>query len=295
LHRGFLVLKTIYYLSLFMRSLFILIGLFTLYQCTSDVSELTIDPIQPTVPVTGLKYPVNFQVLRAPDHTTDSEFSHHTKPDFLGIVAPEGTQITAGELQYFHKDGLPARFLCYYPKADKLHEGSAYFAPDGKTDIIWAPAAYAGTINKPNAAFGFHFQHKLAELRLTITTAAINDYGEDANILSVGAVTYGRLKLCLDGPQAGLLQPDRTAEKFLLPAVYENGTEVRKVLVYPQKDLLIKVEIEEKGVTFTKEVQVDVPQPGKTYNVNLIYEGPEAGFSATLEDWIDGAGFEGTL
>jgi hypothetical protein len=278
-----------------MRSLFILIGLLTLYQCTSDISELAIDPIQPTVPVTGLKYPVNFQVLRAPDGAVQTEFSSHTNPDFMGIVAPNGDRITAGELQYFSEDGLPARFLCYYPKAHKLQDGYAYFTQDGVTDIISAPAAYAGTIEKPNPAFGFHFQHKLAEVRLTVTTSDVIAHGEEPKILSVGVVTYRMLKLRLDGPNAHSLQPDTTVEKFLLPAVYENGTDVRKVLVYPQEDLQIKVEIEEKGVIFTKEVQVDVPQPGKTYNVNLIYEGPEAGFSATIEDWIDGADFEGSL
>ncbi len=277
-----------------MRSLFILIGLFTLCQCTSDISELAIDPIQPTVPVTGLKYPVNFQVLRAPDGAVQTEFSSHTKPDFMGIVAQDANRITAGELQYFHKDGLSARFLCFYPKAEKLLDGYAYFSQDGKTDIIYAPAAYAGTIEKPNPDFGFHFQHKLAELRLTVTTSGV--YGsEGAKILTVGAVTYGKLKMRLDGPQAGSLQPDHSAGAILLPAVYENGTEVRKVMVYPQKGLPIKVEIEEKGVIFTKEVQVDVPQAGEIYNVEMVYLGPEAGFSATLNDWKDGADFEGTL
>ena len=277
-----------------MRSLFILIGLFTLYQCATDISEQTIDPIQPTVPATGLKYPVNFQVLRAPDGAVSSEFSSHREPDFMGIVAPEGNRITAGELQYFNKDGLSARFLCYYPKADRLYDGYAYFTQDGKTDIIYAPAAYAGTIEKPNPAFGFHFQHKLAELRLTVTTSEV--YGsEEAKILTVGAVTYGKLKLRLDGPDAGLLQPDHSAESILLPAGYETGTEVRKVLVYPQEDLLLKVEVEEKGVIFTKEVQVDVPRAGEIYNVEIVYLGPEAGFSATLNDWEDGADFEGSL
>ena len=277
-----------------MRSLFILIGLFTLCQCTSDISEQAIDPIQPTVPVTGLKYPVNFQVLRAPDGAVQTEFSSHTKPDFMGIVAQDANRITAGELQYFHKDGLSARFLCFYPKAEKLLDGYAYFSQDGKTDIIYAPAAYAGTIEKPNPAFGFHFQHKLAELRLTVTTSEV--YGsEGAKILSVGAVTYGKLKMRLDGPQAGSLQPDYSAGVILLPAGYETGTEVRKVLVYPQEDLLLKVEVEEKGVIFTKEVQVDVPLAGKIYNVEMVYLGPEAGFSATLNDWEDGADFEGSL
>ncbi|MFA7090159.1 MAG: fimbrillin family protein, partial [Bacteroidales bacterium] len=242
-----------------------------------------------------LKYPVNFQVLRAPDHATNSEFSSHNAPDFMGVVAPEGDRITAGQLQFYHKDGFPARFLCYYPKADKLHEGSAYFTPDGKTDIIYAPAAYAGTIDKPNPDFGFHFQHKLAELRLSVRTGKIYDHTEEIQILSVGAVTYGKLKLRLDGPHAGSLNPDLTVEKILLPAVYENGKEVRKVLVYPQENLAVKVEIEEKGVIFTQEVRVDVPQPGKTYSVELVYEGPEAGFSATLADWQVGADFEGSL
>ncbi|HPJ55678.1 MAG TPA: fimbrillin family protein [Bacteroidales bacterium] len=277
-----------------MRSLFILIGLFTLCQCTSDISEQAIDPIQPTVPVTGLKYPVNFQVLRAPDGAVQTEFSSHTKPDFMGIVAQDANRITAGELQYFHKDGLSARFLCFYPKAEKLLDGYAYFSQDGKTDIIYAPAAYAGTIEKPNPDFGFHFQHKLAELRLTVTTSDV--YGsEGAKILTVGAITYGKLKMRLDGPQAGSLQPDHSAGAILLPAGYETGTEVRKVLVYPQEDLLLKVEVEEKGVIFTKEVQVDVPLAGKIYNVEMVYLGPEAGFSATLNDWEDGADFEGSL
>ena len=277
-----------------MRSLFILIGLFTLCQCTSDISEQAIDPIQPTVPVTGLKYPVNFQVLRAPDGAVQTEFSSHTKPDFMGIVAQDANRITAGELQYFHKDGLSARFLCFYPKAEKLLDGYAYFSQDGKTDIIYAPAAYAGTIENPNPDFGFHFQHKLAELRLTVTTSEV--YGsEGAKILAVGAVTYGKLKMRLDGPQAGSLQPDHSAGAILLPAGYETGTEVRKVLVYPQEDLLLKVEVEEKGVIFTKEVQVDVPRAGEIYNVEMVYLGPEAGFSATLNDWEDGADFEGTL
>ncbi len=277
-----------------MRSLFILIGLFTLCQCTSDISEQAIDPIQPTVPVTGLKYPVNFQVLRAPDGALQTEFSSHTKPDFIALVDEQGKHLTSGTLQYFHEDGMPARFLCFYPKADLLDNGYAYFTPDGKTDIIYAPAAYAGTIEKPNPAFGFHFQHKLAELRLTVTTSDVYGY-EEAKILTVGAVTYGKLKLRLDGPHAGSLQPDHSAESILLPAGYETGTEVRKVLVYPQEDLLLKVEVEEKGVIFTKEVQVDVPLAGKTYNVEMVYLGPEAGFSATLNDWEDGADFEGSL
>jgi len=278
-----------------MRSLFILIGVLTLYQCTSDISELAIDPIQPTVPVTGLKYPVDFQVLRAPDHVTDSEFSYHNSPDFMGLVSPEANRITAGKLQYYHKDGYPAKFLCYYPKADMLQGGSAYFTPDGKTDIIYAPAAYAGTIDKPNPDFGFHFQHKLAELNLSVRTGDSYDHAEDVKILSIGVVTYGKLKLNLDGTRAGLLSPDLTVEKILLPAVNESGTGVRKVLVYPQQNLLVKVEIEEKGVIFTSEVQVDVPQPGKTYSMELVYGGPETGFSATLADWQDGADFEGTL
>ena len=277
-----------------MRSLFILIGLFTLCQCTSDISEQAIDPIQPTVPVTGLKYPVNFQVLRAPDGAVQTEFSSHTKPDFIALVDEQGKHLTSGTLQYFHEDGMPARFLCFYPKADLLDNGYAYFTPDGKTDIIYAPAAYAGTIEKPNPDFGFHFQHKLAELRLTVTTCEV--YGsEEAKILTVGVVTYGKLKLRLDGPHAGSLQPDYSAGVILLPAGYETGTEVRKVLVYPQEDLLLKVEVEEKGVIFTKEVQVDVPLAGKTYNVEMVYLGPEADFSATLNDWEDGADFERSL
>ena len=99
----------------------------------------------------------------------------------------------------------------------------------------------------------------------------------------------------LDGPQAGSLQPDHSAGAILLPAGYETGTEVRKVLVYPQEDLLLKVEIEEKKVIFTKEVQVDVPRAGKIYNVEMVYLGPEAGFSATLTDWEDGVDFEASL
>ncbi len=277
-----------------MRSLFILIGLFTLYQCATDISEQTIDPIQPTVPATGLKYPVNFQVLRAPDGAVSSEFSSHREPDFMGIVTPDGNRITAGELQYFHEDGLSARFLCFYPKADRLHDGYAYFTQDGKTDIIYAPAAYAGTIEKPNPAFGFHFQHNLAELRLTVTTSEV--YGsEEAKILTVGAVTYGKLKLSLDGPDAGLLEPENPSEKILLSAGYDGETKIRNVLVFPQEDLLIRVVIEEKGTIFTHEVQVDVPQEGATYNLELVYEGPETGLSATLDDWKDGADFEGSL
>ena len=277
-----------------MRSLFILIGLFTLCQCTSDISEQAIDPIQPTVPVTGLKYPVNFQVLRAPDGAVQTEFSNHTKPDFIALVDEQGKHLTFGTLQYFHEDGLAARFLCFYPEAEKLLDGYAYFSQDGKTDIIYAPAAYAGTIEKPNPAFGFNFQHKLAELRLTVTTSEV--YGsEGAKILTVGAITYGKLKMRLDGPQAGSLQPDHSAGAILLPAGYETGTEVRKVLVYPQEDLLLKVEVEEKEVIFTKEVQVDVPRAGEIYNVEMVYLGPEAGFSATLNDWEDGADFEGSL
>lgn len=85
------------------------------------------DLIAPTVPVTGLKKPVEFQVLRVPDHFTKADFSTHRKPDFKGIISPDKNMVTASEIQYFDPDNLPARFLCFYPEPDTLINGVASF------------------------------------------------------------------------------------------------------------------------------------------------------------------------
>jgi hypothetical protein len=72
-----------------------------------------------------------------------TDFSSHTKPDFMASLHRMQTA-SLPELQYFHKDGLSARFLCFYPKARRCWYGYAYFSQDGKTDIIYAPAAMPG-------------------------------------------------------------------------------------------------------------------------------------------------------
>lgn len=79
------------------------------------------DPISATVPVTGLKAPVEFQVLRVPDHFTKADFSSHRQADFKGIISPDGKMVTASVIQYFHPDNLPAGRLCRKPLYPSAH------------------------------------------------------------------------------------------------------------------------------------------------------------------------------
>lgn len=120
-----------------MRSLFILIVVQLLFiQCTSDIRDDLMDPISPTVPVTGLTAPVELQVLRIPDHFTKDDLSTHRKADFRGIISQDGKTITASVIQYFHPDDLPARFVCFYPKPDTLRNGIASFTLDAPRTLF---------------------------------------------------------------------------------------------------------------------------------------------------------------
>lgn len=289
-----------------MRSLFILIVVFVCIQCTTDHHEIYFDPIQPTVPVTGLQNPVNFQVLRAPENSSHVDFSGHSKSDFIALVAEDGKHITAGVLQYFHEDCLPARFLCFYPKADRLTNGIAYFVSDGSSDIIYAPVAYAGTIENPNPDFGFHFQHKMSRIQLSVR---IPEQIEEAGlkVLSAGIFSYDKLSLELGGQRAGELLPEKDAVKTLFPGRLDNGmipgnvtltrdpANLGTVYVFPGEDLKLLLQIEGKKGTFASELQLAAPQAGQTYRADLVYDPANEMFSASLNDWVQGASFEAQL
>jgi len=117
-----------------MRSLFILIVVQLLFiQCTSDIRDNSMDPIATTVPVTGLKAPVEFQVLRVPDHFTKADFSTHRQADFKGITSPDCNMVTSSQIQYYHPDNLPTPFFVFFPGTRYPHKRSRQFHPGRHT------------------------------------------------------------------------------------------------------------------------------------------------------------------
>lgn len=284
-----------------MRSLFILIVVQLLFiQCTSDIHEHSMDLIAPTVPVTGLKKPVEFQVLRVPDHFTKADFSTHRKPDFKGIISPDKNMVTASEIQYFDPDNLPARFLCFYPEPDTLINGVASFTLDGSQDVIYSPVAYAGTLYAPNPDFGFNFRYKLSRLHVVVSLSQEKAIAEDIVLLSLGVLTYNKLQLKLDGPLAGQLHVAEDAKKVLLPIRDDSGAIVRSinpsknavdcgsVYVYPGENPVLALKIQEKNGTFTQKLSLPTLTPGKEYLVEVTGDVKNVLFNTSLSDWIQG-------
>jgi len=284
-----------------MRSLFILIVVQLLFiQCTSDIHEHSMDLIAPTVPVTGLKKPVEFQVLRVPDHFTKADFSTHRKPDFKGIISPDKNMVTASEIQYFDPDNLPARFLCFYPEPDTLINGVASFTLDGSQDVIYSPVAYAGTLYAPNPDFGFSFNHQLSRLNVTVTLSQDKDVTEDMVLLSAEVLTYNKLQLQLGGPLAGQLNVPGDAKKVLLPLRDDIGRiagnihlskkpeDCGSVYVYPGENPVLVLKIQGKTGTFTRELSLPLLTPGKEYRVEVTADVQNVLFKASLSDWVQG-------
>ncbi|MDD4919898.1 MAG: fimbrillin family protein [Bacteroidales bacterium] len=284
-----------------MRSLFILIVVQLLFiQCTSDIRDDLMDPISPTVPVTGLTAPVELHVLRIPDHFTKDDLSTHRKADFRGIISQDGKTITASVIQYFHPDDLPARFVCFYPKPDTLRNGIASYTLDGSQNIIYAPVANAGTLYAPNPDFGFNFRYKLSRLHVVVSLSQEKAIAEDIVLLSLGVLTYNKLQLKLDGPLAGQLHVAEDAKKVLLPIRDDSGAIVRSinpsknavdcgsVYVYPGENPVLALKIQEKNGTFTQKLSLPTLTPGKEYLVEVTGDVKNVLFNTSLSDWIQG-------
>jgi len=291
-----------------MRSLFILIVVqFVFICCTSDVHENSMDQIPPTVPVTGLKAPVEFQVLRVPDHLTKADFSSHRQADFKGIISPDGKMVTASVIQYFHPDNLPARFMCFFPEPDTLINGVASFTLDGTRDIIYSPVAYAGSLYAPNPDFGFSFRHELSRLNVTVTLSQDKGDVQDMLLLSAEVLTYNKLQLHLDGPLAGRLKVAGDAKKARLPLRDDAGSVARNihlseitkdcgsVHVYAAENPVLVLTIQGKTGTFTRELTLPTLTPGKEYRVEVTGDLQNVLFKASLSDWIQGDSGEAKL
>ena len=284
-----------------MRSLFILIVVQLLFiQCTSDIRDNSMDPIATTVPVTGLKAPVEFQVLRVPDHFTKADFSTHRQADFKGITSPDCNMVTSSQIQYYHPDNLPARFLCFFPEPDTLINGVASFTLDGTQDIIYSPVAYAGSLYAPNPDFGYSFNHELSRLNVTVTLSQDMDMTEDFVLLSAEVLTYNKLQLQLGGPLAGQLKVAGDAKKVLIPLRDDIGSITRNirlsknpedcgsVYAYAGENPVLVLKIQGKTGIFTREVSIPSLKPGKDYRVEVTGDVQNVLFKASLSDCTQG-------
>ncbi len=156
-----------YVFSLKEPSLFILIYAIIIYpdrivyivSMYSDISELAIDPIQPTSLLPELKYPVNFR------------YCEHPKSRCRLIFQAIQNRIlwhrcTGCKPHHCRNYNISTKMVCrhgffvFIQKQDAAGTDMLIFHRTGKpTSFTRRPLCRA--IEKPNPDFGFHFQHKL--------------------------------------------------------------------------------------------------------------------------------------
>lgn len=236
------------------------------------------------------------QILRAPDHATNADYSSLTAPTITGTINGSG-DVTPSTAQYYNaNNALYAWFAAFYPAAVSISSGVATFTINGSQDLVWAPSVSAGTKDSPNVAFSFAFAHKLSKIQVNIVAenvSAVSNWGT-VNSIKINSATS--LDLDIDGSGAGTLAANSTpvltdiqtlnASDVAVSDVVltTSNQDMGSIMILPGTNITLKIATTAGNET----VNIGTIEAGKAYTINLTFKLTGITFKATLTDWADG-------
>ncbi|MDO5664991.1 MAG: fimbrillin family protein [Bacteroidia bacterium] len=236
--------------------------------------------------------------------TLSAEGIHDGKANIKYATSASGatgkfTVVTAEEAIYLPGDGSKIDFISYYPHtisitADyKLPINVSNQATPGNIDVLYAKATGA---DKNNAAVGLTFNHKLAQVIVSMNTAeAIVDL-QGATVSMSGVIVDGTLNL-VDGTVAagtqtgtinGVMEYDATLKTASAAVILVPGQAMENITV----NITLK---DGKKYSWKPAAQTLVSGSSYTYTLNVKSGSVASDPSGTINPWNPGTGGSGDV
>lgn len=200
-----------------------------------------------------------------------------------------------GETIYFPVDGSKRRFVAYFPHQDLT--GTTYKVdlttqpnPDGQAafELLWTGVTAAYDKKQPNVSLNFN--HQYARIMLTVK----NGVGIDTGDLKNMAVDItGMHRLADFDVLTGTMTPTDNAAPLTLKDYTADGTG-RTALVLPTTaDAGRTMDFTLGTDTFRWPIGDKEFEAGKSYTYTVTVTRTPLGLTATVTEWVEGAGDSG--